>query len=76
MKMRKRRKNWRCWNSTRIWRTAPRRVLRTLSARCKKIDEGTYGVSDASGELIPIERLDAVPEAIYTLEEQQARDPS
>jgi len=41
----------------------------------QKIDEGTYGVSDASGKPIPVERLNAVPEAIYTIEEQQARDP-
>jgi DnaK suppressor protein len=42
----------------------------------QKIDEGTYGVSDASGKPIPVERLNAVPEAIYTLEEQRARDPA
>ncbi|MEA3149784.1 MAG: DnaK suppressor protein [Gammaproteobacteria bacterium] len=40
----------------------------------RKIEEGTYGLSDASGEPIPIERLDAVPEAIYTLAEQSALD--
>jgi DnaK suppressor protein len=40
----------------------------------RKIDEGTYGVSDVSGEPIPIERLNAVPEAIYTLAEQAAMD--
>jgi DnaK suppressor protein len=53
-------------------RTASR--LGHVKRALQKIDEGTYGVSDASGELIPIERLNAVPEAIYTLEEQQARD--
>jgi DnaK suppressor protein len=40
----------------------------------RKIEEGTYGVSDASGEPIPIERLNVVPEAIYTLAEQSAQD--
>jgi DnaK suppressor protein len=55
-------------------RTASRLVH--VERALQKIDEGTYGVSDASGELIPIERLNAVPEAIYTLEEQQARDPA
>ena len=40
----------------------------------RKIEEGTYGLSDASGEPIPIERLDVVPEAIYTLAEQSALD--
>ena len=29
----------------------------------KKIDDGTYGVSDVSGAKIPRERLEAVPEA-------------
>ena len=53
-------------------RTASR--LAHVERAVQKIDEGTYGVSDASGELIPIERLNAVPEAIYTFEEQQARD--
>jgi DnaK suppressor protein len=54
-------------------RTASR--LAHVERALQKIDAGTYGVSDASGELIPIERLNAVPEAIYTLAEQQARDP-
>ena len=43
-------------------------VERALS----KIREGTYGVSDASGRRIPKERLDATPEAINTLAEQNA----
>ncbi len=40
----------------------------------RKLEEGTYGISDASGEPIPKDRLDAVPEAIYTLAEQRALD--
>ncbi len=36
----------------------------------KKLDEGTYGVSDVSGKPIPRERLEAVPEAICTVEEE------
>lgn len=40
----------------------------------RKIAEGTYGLSDASGEPIPVERLNAAPEAIYTLAEQAALD--
>jgi DnaK suppressor protein len=43
------------------------RVERAL----KKIDDGTYGVSDLSGEPIPRERLEAIPEAILTLSEEQ-----
>jgi RNA polymerase-binding transcription factor len=39
----------------------------------KKIKEGTYGFSDASGQPIPRERLEAVPEAIYTADEEAVR---
>jgi DnaK suppressor protein len=38
-----------------------------------KIEEGTYGLSDVSGRPIPQERLEAMPEAIDTVEEQAAR---
>jgi RNA polymerase-binding transcription factor len=36
----------------------------------EKIKEGTYGLSDMSGEPIPRERLEAVPEAVCTLKEE------
>ena len=48
--------------------------LVTVDRALRKIDEGTYGVSDSSGEPIPLERLEAVPEAIHTLAEQSALD--
>jgi DnaK suppressor protein len=44
------------------------RVERALS----KIKEGTYGVSDLSGKAIPRARLEAVPEAVCTLDEEAA----
>jgi len=40
----------------------------------QKIADGSYGLSDGSGAPIPIERLEASPEAMYTLEEQNSRD--
>ncbi|MGH8783173.1 TraR/DksA family transcriptional regulator [Paraburkholderia sp.] len=40
----------------------------------QKIDEGTYGLSDESGDPIPKARLEAMPEAIYTVEEQGRRE--
>ena len=40
----------------------------------EKIDEGTYGLSDQSGDPIPVERLEAVPEAILTVQEQAERE--
>jgi DnaK suppressor protein len=43
------------------------RVERALA----KIDAGTYGFSDVSGERIPVERLNAIPEAINTIREQE-----
>jgi DnaK suppressor protein len=46
------------------------RVNRAL----KKIEEGTYGLSDMSGKPIPRERLEAAPESIFTLAEEKARE--
>jgi DnaK suppressor protein len=40
----------------------------------QKIDEGTYGLSDKSGEPIPKARLETTPEAILTVEEQSRRE--
>jgi RNA polymerase-binding transcription factor len=36
----------------------------------RKLEEGTYGLSDLSGKAIARERLEAVPEAICTLDEE------
>jgi DnaK suppressor protein len=46
------------------------RVERAL----QKIDEGTYGYSDMSGEPIPDARLEAMPDAINTVQEQAASE--
>ncbi|WNC92515.1 TraR/DksA family transcriptional regulator [Paraburkholderia sp. FT54] len=40
----------------------------------RKIDEGTYGLSDESGQPIPKERLEVIPEAIFTVTEQSRRE--
>ncbi|HWI44537.1 MAG TPA: TraR/DksA C4-type zinc finger protein [Rubrobacter sp.] len=48
-----------------------RRRLGEVDRALQKIEEGTYGLSDDSGESIPKGRLEAVPEAIRTVEEQQ-----
>ena len=48
--------------------------LAQVERALKKIEEGSYGVSDVSGHPIPKERLDAIPEAINTLTEQQASE--
>ena len=46
--------------------------LERVDRALEKIKEGTYGLSDKSGEAIARERLEAVPEALYTLSEEQA----
>ena len=47
------------------------RRLGEVDRALQKIEEGTYGLSDDSGEAIPRGRLEAVPEALRTIEEQQ-----
>ena len=46
--------------------------LERVDRALEKIQQGTYGLSDKSGEPIARERLQAVPEALYTLSEEQA----
>jgi DnaK suppressor protein len=50
--------------------------LAQVERALKKIAEGSYGVSDVSGHPIPKKRLEAMPEAINTLSEQQAGEGS
>ena len=47
------------------------RRIQHVERALQKIEEGTYGLSDDSGEPIPRGRLEAVPEATRTIEEQQ-----
>jgi DnaK suppressor protein len=53
-----------------VERQVERRLVHVERA-LQKIEEGTYGLSDDSGEPIPRGRLEAVPEAIRTVEEQE-----
>ncbi|HET7870917.1 MAG TPA: hypothetical protein VFL42_00285 [Terriglobales bacterium] len=48
--------------------------LRVVERALEKMTEGTYGLSDASGKPIPTERLEKIPEAIYTVQEERARE--
>jgi DnaK suppressor protein len=48
--------------------------LTQIERALQKIADGTYGLSDKSGKPIPRERLEAIPETIYTLEEIKALD--
>jgi len=49
-------------------------TLERIDRALQKIEEGTYGLSEMSGEPIPRERLEAVPEALYTLSEESLRE--
>jgi DnaK suppressor protein len=48
--------------------------LRVVERALEKIREGTYGLSEVSGEPIPQARLEAIPEALYTIEEESQRE--
>jgi len=48
--------------------------LERVNRALEKIKEGTYGLSDVSGQPIPRERLEAIPETIFTIAEEQARE--
>jgi len=43
--------------------------LARVEAALRRMDEGTYGLSEVSGKPIPIERLEAVPYATTLVEE-------
>ena len=47
------------------------RRLHDVERALAKIEEGTYGLSDESGDPIPKGRLEAAPEALRTVDEQQ-----
>lgn len=47
--------------------------LEDVRRALEKIDEGTYGICDDTGEEIPKGRLEAIPEAIRTVEAQEKR---
>lgn len=46
-------------------------ILRQIERALEKIEEGTYGTCDVTGEEIPRKRLDAVPYATMTVQAQE-----
>lgn len=46
-------------------------VLKQINRSLEKIEEGTYGICDITGEEIPIKRLEAVPYANMTVKAQE-----
>jgi RNA polymerase-binding protein DksA len=47
------------------------KILERIERALTKMQEGTYGLSDHSGKPIPVERLEAVPYATLTVQEQE-----
>jgi DnaK suppressor protein len=48
--------------------------LARIERALEKIVEGTYGLSDVSGEAIPTDRLESMPDALNTVAEQNASE--
>ncbi len=61
-------------DNDRAVRAHGRRRLETIHRALEKIEDGTYGFSDESGDPIPRERLDAVPASLYTVAEEEVRE--
>jgi DnaK suppressor protein len=45
-------------------------ILRQIERALDKIEDGTYGICDVSGEEIPVARLEAIPYAAMTVKSQ------
>jgi DnaK suppressor protein len=45
--------------------------LRQIEHALKKIEEGTYGICDITGDEIPVARLEAIPYASMTVKAQE-----
>jgi DnaK suppressor protein len=50
------------------------RRIANIERALQKIEDGSYGLSDLSGEPIPQGRLEATPEAILTVQEERQRE--
>lgn len=50
------------------------RRIGDIERALRKIEQGSYGLSEASGKPIPRARLESTPEAIYTVEEERSRE--
>lgn len=46
-------------------------ILRQIERALEKIDEGTYGICDITGEEISLPRLEAIPYATMTVKAQE-----
>ena len=55
-------------------RDRERKLLRKIQVSLVKIDEGTFGYCEETGEEIGLKRLEARPVATFTLEAQERRE--
>ena len=51
--------------------TKEQSIMRQIERALEKIEDGTYGICDVSGDEIPIKRLEAVPYATMTVQAQE-----
>lgn len=61
-------------DNDRAVRAHDRERLGTVRRALEKIEDGSYGQSDQSGDPIPRERLEAAPASLYTVEEEEVRE--
>ena len=50
------------------------RRIANIERALQKIVDGSYGLSDLSGEPIPKDRLESTPEAILTMQEERSQE--
>lgn len=57
-----------------MWTLEEREIdeLKEIDAALQRLENGTYGVCELSGEPIPYDRLEAIPMARYTRESQES----
>jgi DnaK suppressor protein len=51
-----------------------KRRLSDIERALQKMEEGTYGLSDLGGEPIPKARLEATPEAVLSVQQEEQRE--
>ncbi len=61
-------------DNNRAGRAHDRMRLETVRRALEKIQDGTYGLSEESGDPIPRERLEAAPSSLYTVAEEEVRE--
>lgn len=61
-------------DNDRAVRAHSRGRLETVRRALEKIEDGSYGLSDQSGDPIPRARLEAAPSSLYTVEEEEVRE--